>query len=98
MCEVHVELSAVTVPSVLTLTAALVGGQLITWVAGALVAAQSVDTALLTATVIRLGALVHLYKHNDVLVRGPFAGLPAQWPTRAALQNSTRVAQRGSHR
>lgn len=44
----------------LTLTAALVGSQLIAWVAGTLVAAQCVDTALLTATVVWLGALIHL--------------------------------------
>lgn len=44
----------------LTLAAALVSSQLIARVAGALVAAQRVDTALLTATVVRLGALIHL--------------------------------------
>lgn len=45
---------------ILTLTAALVSSQLIAWVTGALVAAQRVDTALLTTTVVRLGALIHL--------------------------------------
>lgn len=45
---------------VLTLTAALVSSQLIAWVTGTLVAAQCVDTALLTATVVWLGALIHL--------------------------------------
>ena len=47
--------------SALTLTAALVCGQLVAGVAGALVAAQRVDTALLAATVVRLGTLVHLW-------------------------------------
>lgn len=45
---------------ILTLTAALVSSKLIAWVTGTLVAAQCVDTALLTATVVRLRALIHL--------------------------------------
>lgn len=52
--------SIVTFLPVLTLTAALVGSQLIARVTGTLVAAQRVDTALLTATVVWLGALIHL--------------------------------------
>lgn len=57
----------VTSVPILTLTAALVSSQLIAWVTGTLVAAQCVDTALLTATVVWLGALIHLWKHKDML-------------------------------
>ena len=44
----------------LTLTAALVGGQLVPRVTAALVAAQGVETPLLTAPAVGPRALVHL--------------------------------------
>lgn len=69
LCNLHVRRPSIlmthcarllTSLPILTLTAALVSSQLIARVTGTLVAAQRVDTALLTATVVRLGALIHL--------------------------------------
>lgn len=78
---------------ILTLTAALVSGQLIARVTGTLVAAQRVDTALLTATVVRLGALVHLCK-TQRYVRAPLrcASPPPRLScrTRETLQNNNK--------
>lgn len=63
-CWVSVLCLCVSAP--LTLTAASVSCQLISRVTGTSVAAQSVQTALRTVTVIRSGALVHLWQMKNL--------------------------------
>ena len=67
---------------VLTLTVALVGGQLVPGVTAALVAAQGVEAPLLTAPAVGPRALIHLCRDEGEGVRGSWAG--ARVPTPAS--------------
>lgn len=49
----------------ITCAAAAVRGEFVSRVAGTMVTAQGVDTALLTVSIIRLGAFVNLYITKD---------------------------------